>query len=158
LSVEYRNQSFDGLSFHDNARLHDYVYSESRFEPNIIIKNRKFHLALNVQPALPQFVRKADGVHGFKQSRPQRAMNRVNCTHHNLRNALNFCAGRFSVSPIVLSFALFAETLDGADSSPRTHHLFACCATFIGNPNKSMNPRAAVTSYPSMLKLANCGS
>jgi hypothetical protein len=26
------------------------------------------------------------------------------------------------------------------------HHRFACCATFIGSPNRSMNPRAAVTS------------
>jgi hypothetical protein len=26
------------------------------------------------------------------------------------------------------------------------HHFFACAATFIGNPNRSMNPRAAVTS------------
>ena len=39
-----------------------------------------------------------------------------------------------------------------------TYQRFAWLATFIGNPNKSMNPRAAVTSYPSMLKLASCGS
>src|SRR5205085_12425954 len=63
------------------------------------------------------------------------------------------------------SIALLSSHVDGAvmgahlsplrRNARGPHHRFACCATFIGNPNRSINPRAAVTSNPSMLKLAS---